>query len=184
MLKYDYFSVISTLTDKSSEAVSCACAMRAQAQARIRQIRAECYKTLCELEGALLAEFLPPLERASIAAYSHSLCVITDASLIYATLSPMQRHATSPGGFDAACLGLCELLSEGSKMLDGIKKSADAPKLLEFREKKSAAMESLCESSAAIQGPRSPQIFSARRELITAISDAFDALVELILKNI
>ena len=184
MLKYDYFSILCKLTDKSREAVEYACQSSSSPPQRIAGMRADSQKMLCELERALLAEFLPPLDRASIAAYAHALCEITDAAITYASLSPACSRLSQRGGIEDVCLSLCDLLLEGTALLQGIKKSSDAPKLEEFREKKGVAMRSLCEEALAAQTPRSSKIFNARRELMSSISRAFDVLVELILKNI
>ena len=184
MLKYDYFSTLCELTDKSREAVEYACKKRTHAYIKISRIRAESYKTLCELEHALFSEFLPPLDRSSIAAYAHALCSIVDCAIAYASLSPISRPHSVKGGFEGACISLCELLSEGTSMIESIKKSSDTPKLEEFREKKGQTLNSLCEWLVATQNPHQPQLFSARQELLSSISSAFDTLIELILKNI
>ena len=178
MLKYDYFSALRTLTDNSREAVELACKRRAHSHIKIGKIRGESYKTLCELEVALFSEFLPPLDRTSIAEYAHALCSVTDSALIYSRSSALQYAAVSQKGFESACASLCEILRAGCDMLDRIKKSSETPRLEEFREIKSRALESVCEGTCGAQ------IFAAARDLLFAISDAFDALLGLILKSI
>ena len=173
-----------SLTEKSSEAVAYTCKTCASTSQKAEEIRKDVQKILCELELALLSDFLPPLDRASIAAYAHALCGITDTALTYAGLSSIYHRSASKSKFESACLSLCELLTEGTSMLQGIKKSAQAPKLEKFREKKSTAMRSLFEESITAHGTRASQFFSARCELISSISRAFDTLIELILKNI
>ena len=178
MLKYDYFSILRALTDNSCEAVEYACKKRAQAHIKISKIRGGSYKTLCELEEALFSEFLPPLDRSSIAAYAHALCAVTDSALVYSRSSSLQYAGISTKGFDSSCVSLCEILAEGCAMLEKIKKSSEIPRVEEFREKKTRALESICEGACA------PQIFVARQDLLFAISDAFDSLLALILKSI
>ena len=184
MLKYDYFSVMQTLADKSSDAVGYACTRRVGNAQRIPVLRAECHKLLCDLERALFSEFLPPLDRASIAAYAHALCDVTDNALLYAGAAPIQYAKISQKDFDSACLSLCEILCETTAVLDKIKKSSEIPRLEEFREKKALAIEKIFTGASSIQSSRTPHIFIAREELLASISYAFDSLVEIILKNI
>lgn len=178
MLKYDYFSTLHTLTDKSCEAVEYAGKKRVQSHIKISKIRADSYKILCELERALFSEFLPPLDRASIAEYAHALCEITDAALVYSNSSPLQYSAISGNGFYLSSLSLCEILKETVQMLEKIKRSSEIPRVDEFRKAKTQALECICE------GACTAQIFVARQELLCTISYAFDVLVKLILKNI
>ncbi len=178
MLKYDYHAVIKALTSKCAEAVELACRRQAAGTKRITELCGECNRVLCELEAALFAEFLPPLDRSGIAAYAHAICAVSDCALVYAKSSPIQYTTSVPQGFDGACISLCEMLCESAAMLEKIKKSSDIPRLEEFRDKKSTALESVCDRT------RAPQLFVAREQLLFAISDAFDVLVGLILKSI
>ena len=172
------------LTDKSTEAVRFACKICTSGSQKIEEIGKDVQKSLCELELALLSDFLPPLDRSSIAAYAHSLCNVIDTALTYAKLSHTYHRVSGRCKFESTCISLCELLTQGTSILQGIKKSAQAPKLEEFREKKGAAMRSLYEELDVFQSPRSSQFFHARYQLISSISRAFDTLIELILKNI
>ena len=166
------------ITEGCCEAVKYACKKRVQSYTKIGKIRAGSYKVLCELERALFSDFLPPLDRAAIAAYAHALCELTDAALIYSRSSPIQYIPTSQKGFDYYCTSLAEIFKESVSLLEKIKKSSDIPRIEEFREKKSRALESICD------GIQAPQLLAAQQGLLLSISKAFDTLVELILKSI
>lgn len=178
MLKYDYFSAICSLTEKSCETVEYSFKLRSQTPLKISRIRAEVYKTVYEIESALFSDFLPPLDRASLAAYSHTLRELTDTALVYSRCAPPQYVSLSSKGFESSCSSLCEMLKAGSAMLDKIKKSSETPRIDEFRRTKSKALESICDGSLT------PQVFAARQELLLSISAAFDALIVLMLENI
>ena len=175
MLKYDYHSSIRTLSEKSADCVICACRGRPQA---VLSLRDECQRILCELEGALFSEFLPPLDRSGLAAYAHTLCALADSAIIYSKLASTGYAQLSQRRFESATLSLCEILKESAAMLGGIKKSSEIPRLEEFRKLKSSALDGARERSQA------PLLISSRENMLFALSDAFDSLVELILKSI
>ena len=184
MLKYDYFSLIQDLSDNAIDAVRQACQKHAKSSRSISSLQSDCLKLLCNLESALFSDFLPPLDRASIAEYAHTLYSLSECALVYYLSKPHQYSTPFTKPFDTDCLLLCDALSSEISILSGIKKSSATPKLLDFREKKSKLLKSLCDSKLHLTLPSSPHLFAAQQALLFAISDVFDALVIIILKNI
>lgn len=167
MAKYPYFHALEDLAALALSAVRLSTRDATQKRGEDRPtLRHTCHRTLCDLEDALFADFLPPLERDDIAILAHALSHVVDTALsLSPPLSPRAETADS-----ARCLRLAEQLSHDIGILKKIRKPSEMPALREFRAL-------LAEEDHAKSSPR-------YAPLRLALSHAFDTLVEVMLNNI
>ena len=79
MVKYNYFENLEQLSDCAKQAVELACGGRIDTDSSsMSTLRRSCDRIVCELEDALFSDFLPPLERDTIAACAHGLSRVVD----------------------------------------------------------------------------------------------------------
>ncbi len=184
MMKYDYFNALESLASKALESVSAATRGTPARPSAIYEITRECYSLSGDIERALFSDFLPPLDTESIVTYAHSLTSLADAALIYSALRPVSRGVSHAAKFERTCKELSVLISQSTALLRKIKKTPDIPNIEHFKKLKSDALEdslSLCKGLADTLKPKPTE---AELRLILALSDTFEILIEVMLKNI
>ena len=183
MQKINYFALLEELSVLCSRAVFLAAeSNRSQLQkalSEISSIENQATNKLCELENALFKDFLPPLERRSIAEAGHRLCkVISHSAQILGKRAQRASYDRRPREPDV-CITLSELLEESVMMIKKIKKPNQMPKIKEFREILNKAR--ISSRSTQKKQNSTALLLSELRE---DISDCFDGIIEIMLCNI
>ena len=183
MQKTNYFELLEELSLLCSRAVFLAVnstrAIIQKALAECTELQEQSTKKICELELALFTDFLPPLERQSIAKAAHGM------SSVIEKCSHIIFQKTQRTGYDKrakapdACITLSQMLEESVRLLKKIKKPNQTPRLNEFRETLNASRKA-SRVSQKRQGAYSLLLCELREEL----SDCFDKVIEIMLCNI
>ncbi len=188
MVKYNYFESLEKLSELCFSAVSLVCGRASEKDTDLARLRLSCDRHICELEDALFSDFLPPLERDSIAACAHSLSRIVDqASDLYGHTAPIPS-AAKINEEGKICIQLAESLQTSICMLKRIRKPDELPDMQGFRKL-------LCQGRSAHNAmltklhagtiPRSyAHVIILTGRLRSELSCAFDQLVEVMLNNI
>lgn len=181
-MKYDYFEALLHLSDQVLTAVRAACGE--EDKKKLPQARQICDELICQTETALFRDFLPPLERDSLAICAHGLSRIVDVSL---ELSH-SVGALPPPAEGRICVELASLLRDSTALLPSVRKPDQLPDLRGYRTllaKGLAAHESLLASVRRGSLPHSslPAILLTG-QLRMELSHCFDTLLEVMLRNI
>ncbi len=165
MKRYDYFEGLSRLCEYAMQAVTLCCAWPCDRRALDGWLdKAEHELFLCE--QALFFDFLPPLDRESIAACAHALRRVTYVAVLCAPA----RHSPAPHKEEARLYPqLAERLRDTVSLLQTVRR----PEVLPDREGFAHALSRLRPYASS---PLSP--------LCLALSHAFDTVVESMLTNI
>ena len=135
MVKYRYFETLEQLSLHASEAVKLACVPPTGDARSLSSLRKRSDKLICELEDALFSDFLPPLERETIAGCAHCLSRVVDQAselLCHASYAPPLEKQNEEG---LICLKLCEKISESISLLRRIRKPDELPDSMSAEEK-------------------------------------------------
>ena len=188
MVKYNYFETLEKLSHLSDSAVRMACGIDAiQEKKALSSLRRSCDTLVCELEDTLFSDFLPPLERESLAACAHALSRITDRAFELIT------HTTAYGSDRLGdegkiCVKLSERLKEAIGLLRKIRRPQELPDVQGFRALLCEGRTAHADALRRLHGGSLPRataqsiIFMGR--LRAELSRAFDELVEIMLHNI
>ncbi len=185
MGKYHYFETLEQLSELSERAVTFSCTEKEEGgKKEFSSLRLSCDRLLCELEDALFSDFLPPLERDSIAACAHSLSRVIDQAW------ELSAHHMPPNSNEEGlvCVRLAEHLTRSVQMLRRLNKPDELPDSQSYRRllcEGRAAHRSMLEKLRRGTVPRSAAgaIIQTGR-LRTELSRAFDEMVEVMLNNI
>ena len=188
-MKYDYFETLEQLSHLAHEAVRLACSYAPSGDAQsIASIRKRADRIICELEDTLFSDFLPPLERETIAGCAHSLSRVVDQAselLCHAAYAPLPEKGNEEA---AICLQLCEKMVASIAMLRKIRKPDEVPDVGGFRallaEGRRAHGMMLSRVHSGILPKNAAQTIILTGRLRSEISRAFDELVEMMLNNI
>ncbi len=188
MVKYDYFETLESLSIYASEAVKLACSENTSSKKHLEDIRANSSQKLMSLESSLFSDFLPPLERDSIAAYAHTLKDLTDTACEHFTLCrtcTVQKKKTEE---EALCISLVSEIKESTAILRNLKKPGETPDIQKFRDILHKAIQAHISelskiSNGALPKSLTPVILSSGR-LRASLSHCFDSLIEIMLYNI
>ena len=188
MAKYPYFEALETLSALASQAVRIAGTDAFKKEKKtLSDIRLSRDKSVCELEDALFCDFLPPLERDSIAATAHSLSRVIDRASDLA-LAKMHSSDTLPNEEARICILLAEQLERDIGLLRTIRKPSEIPSLREFRsllaEARAAHGMMLGRVAAGAFSRHAAETIILCGKLRGELSRAFDELVEIMLNNI
>ncbi len=187
-MKYDYFETLEQLSLHASDAVALACAPTPTLDTRsLSSLRKHSDKLICELEDALFSDFLPPLERETLAGCAHGLSRVVDQAselLCHASYAPLDRQNEE----GIVCLRLCKKISESIALLRRIRKPDELPDVQGFRsllaEGRRAHTTMLSRVHSGILPKSAAQIIILTGRLRAEISRTFDELVEIMLHNI
>lgn len=176
MAKFNYFDTIETLSDHMELTVrEVFDEKKNSTRVRSGEIEDNTSKMICELESKLFSDFFPPLERADIAAFAHSLGRVTSVA---ASIDRRCRFLPSDAEI---CIKLAELINQNAHMLKKIRKADGIPNRDSFRALAKKADE---QKSRGMTYSKSTENRSAVEELIRELSSCFDRLVEIMLNNI
>lgn len=190
MPKINYFDALERLSTLTSRAVFLACSTpKASYHSEIVTLRHTADKTVCELEKALFCDFMPPLERNSIASCAHSL------ERIMEKCAEILNYRSSKGSFyerknkeAELCICLAEAIEENIFRLRRIKKPSELPDFIGFRKtlcdarNAHAALQKRLSSGVYPKSAQQAQILIGR--LRCELSRCFDDLIEIMLNNI
>ncbi len=184
MAKYNYFEALEQLSDLAEQAVRLVCGPPIpDGAAKLSALRRASDRAICGLEDALFSDFLPPLERDSIAACAHALSRVMDraSELLCAPLRPTTEEG-------AVCIKLAARLTQSVALLRRISKPKENPDRQGFRELAAqgraahgATLRSIHDGALPSSALRHAMLLGRLR---TELSHAFDRLVEVMLNNI
>ncbi len=186
MSKYDYFGALESLSELSARAVEAACSYpRRKATDPPSALRRACDRTVCELEDTLFSDFLPPMERETLAACAHCLSHVVNEATELLAATPQDSRKNEEG---LVCIRLAALLRDTVRMLQKISKPNVLPRTQAFRELLTEAREAhehmlACLRAGALPRSMATAIIQTGR-LRNTLSEAFDCVVEVMLENI
>ena len=183
MQKTNYFELLEELASLCTRAVFLASTGSRQllqkSQSEINSLQAQATERICDLELSLFTDFLPPLERRSIAEAAHGIGRVIERSS-HVIFQKLQRPSCDKRSKDTdAALKLAELLEKELSLLKKIKKPNQTPDVIKFRKLLNEARV-LSRASPKRQTPYALSLSELREEL----SSCFDAAVEIMLCNI
>ena len=191
MSKIDYFDTLVRISELTEMAVILASDRSGEKNVSdvAAKLREECDRLVFELEDSLFADFLPPLERNSIAACAHSLSRVIEKAN---DLSLYQESAKAPIGYKnaecLACIKLAEELKKYTSALKTIRKPTEKPDIEGFRrilDEGRIANKSLVKKMRHGTLPSSAMSISIlTSRLRFELSRAFDDIIEIMLNNI
>lgn len=183
MQKINYFELLEEISVLSTRAVFLAAGnSRSILQKSIvecQMLQEQSSEKICAIENFLFTDFLPPLERRSIAEAAHGMGKIIDCS--YQVIFQKLQRSVYDKRIKAqeTCVLLVQILEESVGLLKKIKKPNQTPKTKEFRE----ILLNSRKSARSIQKRQSPYAL-CMNELREELSDCFDKIIEIMLCNI
>lgn len=190
MPKLNYFDALERLSLLASRAVFIACSVqKPSSHGEMVGLRHSADKTVCELERSLFGDFMPPLERNSIAACAHSLERIMEKCAEILNYRYSKNFFSEKKNKEAElCIRLAQSIEENIFRLRRIKKPQELPDFIGFRKM-------LCEARAAhasmqkkLSSGTYPKSAQQAQNLIgklrCELSRCFDDIVEIMLNNI
>lgn len=183
MQKTNYFEILENLASLCERAVFLASGSSRQlllkAQREISGLQSKSTEKICDLELSLFTDFLPPLERRSIAEAAHSMGRVIEKSS-QVIFQKIQRPSYDKRQRDTdVCVKLAETLKESFILLKKIKKPNQTPPVKDFRK----ILNDARENARSSQKRQSASLLSLS-ELREELADCFDALIEIMLCNI
>lgn len=162
MAKTNYFDILASMCDILCKSFSGVGITKKQ----LLSMRKECLELTFRLESALLRDFLPPLERESIAELAYALCRAADVSAAHFGAIQISEKKYF--------LSLAEIIRDCARVLQEPSRLSPLPYIKAFRElqaKFSFNTQSALKMSAAF-------------ETYTALCCAFNTLVKIIFQSI
>ncbi len=189
MVKYNYFENLEQLSALAESAVKLSCGTSPQKDKQgFSALRKSCDRLVCELEDALFADFLPPLERDNIAACAHCLSRVIDKAADLLGNTSFSSFSGKVNEEGKICILLAEQLKLSTSMLRSIRKPDEMPDIQGYRK---LLCEGRCAHNAMLEKlhsgvlPRSfAQAIILTGRLRSELSRCFDELVEIMLNNI
>lgn len=189
MVKYHYFEKLKALAELAFQSILLSCgSTEKEEKPTFSSLRKSCDRLLCELEDALFADFLPPLERDSIAACAHCLSRVMDQAAELSEhnlLLPSSLRVSEEG---RVCIRLAELLKQSIAMLPNIRKPDELPDSQGFRkllnEGRTAHTSALKRLQSGALSRSCAQTIILTGRLRAELSRTFDELIEIMLHNI
>ena len=186
MSKYNYFQALTFLSEVAAKAIEIGCSDCPHPKSDTPSaLRRSCDRTVCELEDALFSDFLPPMERETLAACAHCLSRVVNEATELIPLSARQRQSNQEG---KVCIRLGTLLKDTVSMLETIRKPKTLPDTKDFRalltEARLSHEQMLCDLRAGALPRSMATVIIQTGRLRTTLSEAFDCVVEVMLENI
>ena len=191
MSKIDYFDTLVRISELSEKSVILASdsSCNKNISSVAAELREECDHLDFELEDSLFADFLPPLERNSIAACAHSLSRIIEKAN---DLSIYQESTKAPLGYKneecIVCVKLAAELKKHTSALKTIRKPTGTPDIEGFRrildEGRSANKSFIKKIRHGTLPTSAMRISILTSRLRFELSRAFDDIIEIMLGNI
>lgn len=183
MQKMNYFEVLEELCINSQRVVFLSLEgsrpRLASSLKECEKIQQDATDTLCSLELSLFAEFLPPLERNTIAELAHSLVKIIEKS-IYIMCQKIQRPSNDKKQKYATDIkALSAIIEESVFVLKKIRKPNQTPDVAKFR----STLFELRKSTR--QAHKKQSLYATLTyELCEEMSNCFDKIIEIMLCNV
>ncbi len=190
MPKLNYFDSLEELSVICTRSVFLACtAQKPSTQSELTLLRTNADKSICELEKALFSDFMPPLERSSIAECAHSLVRVMEKCIEISNYRSGKNFLGEKKNKEAElCIRLSSLIEENVFRLRRIKKPKEFPDLVGFRrvlcEARTAHAHSGKKLWSGMYPKSSGQYIALLGALRTELSDCFDRIIEIMLNNI
>ena len=189
MSKFDYFDSLERLSALACRAVFITCSSARSAQSEISTIRHSADRIMCETEGVLFSDFMPPLERTSICACAHGIVrIIEKCNDIINYKSAKNSFGDRKNREAELCIRLSQLLEENVSKLKHLKRPEELPDLVEFRKLVCDARNAHASMQKKLNSgvyPRSAQHYLCLLgRLRCELARAFDKLVEVMLSNV
>ena len=192
MAKFRYFEALEELSTSAVRAVRICCKSKGcveKDKEELSAIRISADKCVCELEDALFADFLPPLERDGIAACAHCLSRVIDrASDLAASAVRFPPYANKGDEEQKICIKLAEQLHEDIELLKKIRKPSEMPSHRAFRALLAKGRAAHSDTMSKISTGSLPRGFANSvilcAKLRTELARSYDELVEIMLNNI
>jgi len=190
MPKQNYFDTLERLSVLCNRAVFIVCTQqRITSHTELCSIRHSADKIVCELEKTLFSDFMPPLDRANIAACSHSLVrVMEKCSEISGYRASRGIFAEKKSKEAELCIRLSQLIEENVLRLKKIKHPEELPDFPGFRklicEARAAHQTMLKKMNTGIYPKSSQQSVMLIGQLRCELSRCFDDIIEIMLNNI
>ncbi len=190
MPKLNYFDSLEHLSVLCTRSVFLACGgAKPSAQGELSLLRANADKCICELERALFSDFMPPLERGSIAECAHSLQrVMEKCTEILNYKAGKNLFAEKKNKEAELCIRLSQLIEENVFKLRRIKKPREFPDLVGFRRVLCEARSAHAHIGKRLSGGVYPKSAQQLQNLIGALrvelALCFDSIIEIMLNNI
>ncbi len=186
MVKYNYFEDLERLGALSLSAVSLACGC--ETEEKLPELRVECDRLVCKTEDALFSDFIPPLERDSIAAAAHCLSRVIDTAGDILSDSRTSAAFMKKSSEAQVCIQLATELKGVILMLRHIRKPSEMPDLQGYRRLLSEGRQAHRDMLSRVRSGSIPRS-SAEAIILTGrlrseLSAAFDEIVEIMLNNI
>lgn len=183
MQKINYFEALEELFTSAQRVVFLSLD---NSRSRLSNSLKECEKiqqaatdSVCSLELALFAEFLPPLERNTIAETAHILLNVIEKS-IRIMCQKMQRPSNEKKQKNALYIKeLSAILEQSIFMLKKIKKPNQVPDVTSFRKTLSELRKSMRQ-----QHKKQGSHLQLNYDLCEELSNCFDKIIEIMLCNI
>ena len=188
MAKEDYFEVLEALGGITLGLIKNTFAK--QNARDTGELRKEFDKIKCTVETRLFSDFVPPIQREDIARVLHCLSRVADSAYFMAISSrnDMILLKTGRGDLRQICLSLAQRLQNTVLLFKKLRLPSCIPEIDKYRTELLLGQEVLSELALRVRGGALPRYahndILAARELLLALSDCFDCLVEVMLNNI
>ncbi len=191
MAKFRYFESLEELSNSALQAVRLSCKSKGctkKEKEELSSIRLSADKCVCELEDALFADFLPPLERDSIAACAHCISRVIDRASDLASSILSMPSGSRADEEQKICIRLCEVLHADIALLKKIRKPSEMPSHRAFRallaKGRSAHADTLSKISAGALPRSCANSIILCAKLRSELARSYDELLEIMLNNI
>ena len=189
MAKSTYFDSLERLGVLCNRAVFLSCSSTSNRTLNeILSIRDLSDKIVCTLEKKLFCDFMPPLERATIAACAHSILRIIDKCTEIMNTKSARCFYDKKSKEAELCIRLSELIEENIFRLRKIKKPNETPDFSGFRKLISEARTAhymlqrrMC---TGVYPKNTQQTLVLQGQLRCELSHCFDDIIEIMLHNI
>ena len=190
MPKMNYFDSLERLGVLCNRAVFLACGSgRMSGAGELVTMRHSVDKIICDLEKTLFSDFMPPLERANIAACAHCLGRIMDKCAEILNYKSAKNFLGEKKNKEAElCIRLAQSIEENIFRLRRIKKPEELPDFLGFRktifEARTAHALLQRKLNSGVYPKNDIQTLTLIGQLRCELAHCFDDIIEIMLNNI
>lgn len=187
MSRINYYDTLEEIARLSSRAVFLSCGeCNSRAREELLELRSVASGQVCLLEERLFSEFMPPLDRADIAACAHSLSHnIDDALELFFAKTALQAQRRKKSKEAEICLRLSEMIEAGVASLRRLRRPEELPDLVGARALLFEGRVLHAKACRSLGGRLGYEGYlSALERLRRGLGRSFDRLVEVMLSSI
>ncbi len=190
MPKFNYFDSLEQLSTLTARAVYVVCSSQKSSRSgELSLIHTKAEKQLSELEKALFSDFMPPLERGSIARAAHALeTIINSCCDILSYLASRNIFIDNKYKEAQFCIRLAKSIEENVFKLKKIKKPNEFPDTATFRsllfEARTAHNTFQKKLACGDFSKEFYPLFFMLSDLKAELAQCFNSIVEIMLENI